>query len=230
MTKAPVICVDGPSGAGKGTLSTKLAEALGWHLLDSGALYRIVGYACVLRDISWHDEARVVEVAETLDVRFVPSPSGVSVWLAGQDVTTQIRSQDGSRGASAVAVLAKVRAALLERQRELAAFPGLVADGRDMGTVVFPRAALKIFLTASPEARASRRQAQLLEKGESVSLPRLLDSINERDERDTNRSASPLVAAKDAVHIDSSTLTVDAVCDRVLEFAADKGLKARSPN
>ena len=230
MTKAPVICVDGPSGAGKGTLSTKLAEALGWHLLDSGALYRIVGYACVLRDISWHDEARVVEVAETLDVRFVPSPSGVSVWLAGQDVTTQIRSQDGSRGASAVAVLAKVRAALLERQRELAAFPGLVADGRDMGTVVFPSAALKIFLTASPEARASRRQAQLLEKGESVSLPRLLDSINERDERDTNRSASPLVAAKDAVHIDSSTLTVDAVCDRVLEFAADKGLIARSPN
>ena len=230
MSKVPVICVDGPSGAGKGTLSTKLAEALGWHLLDSGALYRIVGYACVLRDISWHDEARVVEVAETLDVRFVPSPSGVSVWLAGQDVTTQIRSQDGSRGASAVAVLAKVRAALLERQRELAAFPGLVADGRDMGTVVFPSAALKIFLTASPEARASRRQAQLLEKGESVSLPRLLDSINERDERDTNRSASPLVAAKDAVHIDSSTLTVDAVCDRVLEFAADKGLKARSPN
>ena len=230
MTKAPVICVDGPSGAGKGTLSTKLAEALGWHLLDSGALYRIVGYACVLRDISWHDEARVVEVAETLDVRFVPSPSGVSVWLAGQDVTTQIRSQDGSRGASAVAVLAKVRAALLERQRELAAFPGLVADGRDMGTVVFPSAALKIFLTASPEARASRRQAQLLEKGESVSLPRLLDSINERDERDTNRSASPLVAAKDAVLIDSSALTVDAVCDRVLEFAADKGLIARSPN
>ena len=230
MTKAPVICVDGPSGAGKGTLSTKLAKALGWHLLDSGALYRIVGYACVLRDISWHDEARVVEVAETLDVRFVPSPSGVSVWLAGQDVTTQIRSQDGSRGASAVAVLAKVRAALLDRQRELAAFPGLVADGRDMGTVVFPSAALKIFLTASPEARASRRQAQLLEKGESVSLPRLLDSINERDERDTNRSASPLVAAKDAVLIDSSALTVDAVCDRVLEFAADKGLIARSPN
>jgi len=230
MTKAPVICVDGPSGAGKGTLSTKLAEALGWHLLDSGALYRIVGYACLLRDISWHDEARVVEVAETLDVRFVPSPSGVSVWLAGQDVTTQIRSQDGSRGASAVAVLAKVRAALLERQRELAAFPGLVADGRDMGTVVFPSAALKIFLTASPEARASRRQAQLLEKGESVSLPRLLDSINERDERDTNRSASPLVAAEDAVHIDSSTLSIDAVCDRVFELAAGKGIKVRSPN
>ena len=230
MTKAPVICVDGPSGAGKGTLSTKLAEALGWHLLDSGALYRIVGYACVLRDISWHDEARVVEVAETLDVRFVPSPSGVSVWLAGQDVTTQIRSQDGSRGASAVAVLAKVRAALLDRQRELAAFPGLVADGRDMGTVVFPSAALKIFLTASPEARASRRQAQLLEKGESVSLPRLLDSINERDERDTNRSASPLVAAEDAVHIDSSTLSIDAVCNRVFELAAGKGIKVRSPN
>ena len=184
----------------------------------------------MLRDISWHDEARVVEVAETLDVRFVPSPSGVSVWLAGQDVTTQIRSQDGSRGASAVAVLAKVRAALLERQRELAAFPGLVADGRDMGTVVFPSAALKIFLTASPEARASRRQAQLLEKGESVSLPRLLDSINERDERDTNRSASPLVAAEDAVHIDSSALSIDAVCDRVFELAAGKGLIARSPN
>ena len=230
MSEVPVICVDGPSGAGKGTLSQRLAETLGWHLLDSGALYRIVGHACVLRDISWQDEARVVEVAETLDVRFVPSPAGVSVWLAGEDVTAQIRSQDGSRGASAVAVLSKVRVALLDRQRSMATRPGLVADGRDMGTVVFPDAVLKIFLTASAEARARRRQAQLLEKGESVSLPRLLDSINERDERDTNRSASPLVAAKDAVLIDSSTLTVDAVCDRVLEFAAEKGLIARSPN
>ena len=230
MSKVPVICVDGPSGAGKGTLSQRLAETLGWHLLDSGALYRIVGHACVLRDISWQDESRVVEVAETLDVRFMPSPAGVSVWLAGEDVTAQIRSQDGSRGASAVAVLAKVRAALLDRQRSMATLPGLVADGRDMGTVVFPNAVLKIFLTASAEARARRRQAQLLEKGESVSLRRLLDSINERDERDTNRSASPLVAAKDAVLIDSSALTVDAVCDRVLEFAADKGLIARSPN
>ena len=230
MTEAPVICVDGPSGAGKGTLSTRLAEALGWHLLDSGALYRIVGHACVLRDTSWQDEARVVEVAETLDVQFVPSPSGVAVWLGGKDVTPQIRSQDGSRGASAVAVLEKVRVALLNRQRTLATLPGLVADGRDMGTVVFPDAALKIFLTASPQARARRRQAQLLEKGESVSLPRLLQSINERDERDTNRSASPLVAAEDAVHIDSSTLSIDAVCNRVFELAAGKGIKVRSPN
>ena len=230
MSKVPVICVDGPSGAGKGTLSQRLAETLGWHLLDSGALYRIVGHACVLRDISWQDESRVVEVAETLDVRFMPSPAGVSVWLAGEDVTAQIRSQDGSRGASAVAVLAKVRAALLDRQRSMATLPGLVADGRDMGTVVFPNAVLKIFLTASAEARARRRQAQLLEKGESVSLPRLLDSINERDERDTNRSASPLVAAEDAVHIDSSALSIDAVCDRVFELAAGKGLIARSPN
>ena len=230
MTEAPVICVDGPSGAGKGTLSTRLAEALGWHLLDSGALYRIVGHACVLRGISWQDEARVVEVAETLDVQFVPSPSGVAVWLGGKDVTPQIRSQDGSRGASAVAVLEKVRVALLHRQRTLATLPGLVADGRDMGTVVFPDAALKIFLTASLQARARRRQAQLLEKGESVSLPRLLQSINERDERDTNRSASPLVAAEDAVHIDSSTLSIDAVCDRVFELAAGKGIKVRSPN
>ena len=230
MSKVPVICVDGPSGAGKGTLSQRLAETLGWHLLDSGALYRIVGHACVLRDISWQDESRVVEVAETLDVRFMPSPAGVSVWLAGEDVTAQIRSQDGSRGASAVAVLAKVRAALLDRQRSMATLPGLVADGRDMGTVVFPNAVLKIFLTASAEARARRRQAQLLEKGESVSLPRLLQSINERDERDTNRSASPLVAAEDAVHIDSSKLSIDAVCDCVFELAAGKGIKVRSPN
>ena len=230
MSKVPVICVDGPSGAGKGTLSQRLAETLGWHLLDSGALYRIVGHACVLRDISWQDESRVVEVAETLDVRFMPSPAGVSVWLAGEDVTAQIRSQDGSRGASAVAVLAKVRVALLDRQRSMATLPGLVADGRDMGTVVFPNAVLKIFLTASAEARARRRQAQLLEKGESVSLRRLLDSINERDERDANRSASPLVAAEDAVHIDSSALSIDAVCDRVFELAAGKGLIARSPN
>lgn len=230
MSKVPVICVDGPSGAGKGTLSTRLAEAFGWHLLDSGALYRIVGYACELRDISWQDEAQVVEVAKALDVRFLPSPSGVSVWLAGEDVTTRIRSQEGSRGASAVAVLPKVRLALLDRQRKLATLPGLVADGRDMGTVVFPEAPLKIFLTASAEARAHRRQAQLLEKGESVSLPRLLESINERDERDTNRSASPLVAANDAILIDSSTLSIDAVCNRVFELAASKGLVARSPN
>ncbi len=230
MSRVPVICVDGPSGAGKGTLSLQLARSLDWHLLDSGALYRVIGHACWSQGIDWQDEAAVVRMTRGLDVRFEPVGDGVAVWLEGQEVSREIRSERGSRGASAVAALPGVRIALLDRQRALAQSPGLVADGRDMGTVVFPDAPLKIFLTATAEARAQRRQAQLMEKGESVSLPRLLDAINERDLSDSGRSVSPLVAAEDAVRIDSSELSADAVHERVLELAAERGIKARAPN
>ncbi len=224
----PVVCIDGPSGAGKGTIAKRLAEHLGWHLLDSGALYRVVGHACALAGVAWDDAPGVTSVAANLDVSFRPGTEGVDVLLAEQDVTRAIRSEEGGRGASAVAIIPDVRAALLERQRQLAVAPGLVADGRDMGTVVFPSAPLKIFLSASPEARAQRRYSQLLARGESVSLPRLLEAIKERDARDAGRSASPLVAAEDAVTIDSTELSVDAVFNRVLDLVATRGLGTRA--
>ncbi len=221
---SPVICIDGPSGAGKGTISLRLADHLGWHLLDSGALYRVVGYAAHLANVDWADVAGVTQIARSLDVRFSTSPDGVKVFLAEEDVTGPVRSEFGGKGASAVAVLPEVREALLARQRELATPPGLVADGRDMGTTVFPSAALKIFLTASAEARAERRQAQLLARGESVSLPRLLEAIKERDARDRDRDASPLVAAEDAITLDSTQLSIDQVLQRVLDLVAEKVL------
>ena len=220
----PVICVDGPSGAGKGTLSRELAARLGWHLLDSGALYRVLGFACRHRKIPLSDEAQVVAMARQLDVAFLPTGAGVSVFLGGQDVSLPIRTEDGGRDASKVALLPAVREALLHRQRELAVLPGLVADGRDMGTVVFPTSPLKIFLTASAKVRAERRFHQLQGQGQSVSLARLLSDIEERDRRDKSRSVSPLVPAEDAVVVDSSELSPDAVLDTVLQLAADRKL------
>ena len=217
--KAPVVCVDGPSGAGKGTLAQSLAEALGWNLLDSGALYRVVGLACLSAGVPLDQAQRVAVVARSLDVTFQPSAEGVSVWLSGQNVTREIRSEEGDISASTVAALPEVREALLLRQRELARLPGLVADGRDMGTVVFPSAELKIFLTASAEARAERRYHQLQGRGESVSLPRLLAAIRERDARDESRSASPLVPADDAIVLDSTALSASEVLSRVCELA-----------
>ena len=227
MDGAPVVCIDGPSGAGKGTLATRLARQLGWHLLDSGALYRLVGKACLDAGVAWDEEAAVAGVARSLDAEFDVVGDEVVAKLGGVDVTADIRSELGSKGASSVAVLPMVRAALLERQREWARPPGLVADGRDMGTQVFPDSPLKIFLTASVEARAERRCSQLLAKGESVSLPRLLESIRDRDARDSTRSVSPLVAAKDAVLVDSTALTIDEVLERVTKLAADRGLSGR---
>jgi len=218
MNESPVITVDGPSGAGKGTLSHLLSDSLGWHFLDSGALYRVVGQACVLDDVSWGDHSGVAAVARHLDVTFKLSAAGeVLVIYRDIDVSRDIRTEQGGLGASTVAAIPEVRAALLNRQREFCRPPGLVADGRDMGTVVFPEAPVKIFLTASAKERAQRRYNQLLEKGESVSLPRLLEAIQERDARDRSRSISPLVPAEDAIVIDSTSTPIEEVFAQVLE-------------
>ncbi|MEZ5571375.1 MAG: (d)CMP kinase [Halioglobus sp.] len=225
MSRVPVITVDGPSGAGKGTISHLLAQRLGWHLLDSGALYRITGQACVIEGVSWDDHAAVTEVARHLDVVFTLAPSGeMQVAYKGQDVSARIRTEEGGRGASTVAAIPSVREALLERQREFMQPPGLVADGRDMGTVVFRDAALKFFLTASASERAQRRYKQLIAKGESVSLPRLLEDIRERDERDSSRPISPLVPAEDAIIIDSSATPISDVFEQVMREVKKKGL------
>ena len=220
----PVICVDGPSGSGKGTLAQRLASHLGFHLLDSGALYRIVGFAALDQGVAWDDEASVTQIARDLDVSFVTTDLGVRVIYCGRDVTESVRSVRGGEGASAVAAIPTVREALLARQRELAVAPGLIADGRDMGTVVFPGAPVKIFLEASAMARAQRRQSQLQLQGEDVSLPRLLEAIEARDTKDRTRSVSPLVPAEDAVIVDSTDLTADAVFERVLSHAVAKGI------
>ena len=220
----PVICVDGPSGSGKGTLAQRLAIHLGFHLLDSGALYRIVGFAALDQGIAWDDEPSVTQITRDLDVSFVTSDLGVRVIYCGRDVTEPVRSVRGGEGASAVAAIPSVREALLVRQRELAAAPGLIADGRDMGTVVFPDAPVKIFLEASAMARAQRRQSQLQLQGEDVSLPRLLEAIEARDTRDRTRSVSPLVPADDAVIVDSTDLTANAVFERVMSHVFAKGI------
>jgi cytidylate kinase len=223
--KAPVITVDGPSGSGKGTISQLLAAHLGWHLLDSGALYRVIGQACVIEGISWDDHGAVVEIARHLDVGFSLADNGeVLVAYKGVDVSAQIRTEEGGRGASKVAAIPEVRKALLKRQQEFLRPPGLVADGRDMGTVVFQDAPLKIYLTASVSERAERRYKQLIAKGESVSLPRLLRDIEERDERDRSRQFSPLVPAEDAIVIDSSATPIADVFERVMHEAMKKGL------
>jgi len=225
MSDVPVITVDGPSGAGKGTISHMLAEALGWHLLDSGALYRITGQACLIEGVSWEDHPAVTEVARYLDVSFCAAPSGeILVVYKGVDVSRAIRTEEGGRGASTVAAIPAVREALLQRQREFRRSPGLVADGRDMGTVVFPEAPLKFYLTASASERAERRYKQLIAKGENVSLARLLEDIKERDARDSSREVSPLVPAEDAIVIDSTATPISDVYELVMLKVKERGL------
>ncbi len=216
----PVITVDGPGGAGKGTLCFSLARHLGWHMLDSGALYRVTAFAALQAGTDPEDEQALAAVAAGLDVSFEPAAEGLTrVILAGQDISDAIRSESCGAMASKVAAMKAVRSALLDRQRQMATSPGLVADGRDMGTVVFPDAPLKIFLTASSEARAERRQQQLLAKGESVTLARLLETIEERDARDRSRAESPLVPADDAIQLDSTDVSATAVLEKVLHEA-----------
>ena len=212
-----VITIDGPSGAGKGTVAHRLAASLGWHLLDSGALYRVTAFACEREGVLLDDHPAVAAVARSLQVHFETAPNGeVRVFYRNEDASRAIRTEEGGRGASTVAAIPAVRDALLQRQRDFLQPPGLVADGRDMGTVVFSEAPLKFFLIASAEERAQRRYKQLMDKGESVNLARLLGDIKERDERDSSRSVSPLVPAADAIVIDSTATPIDAVFAKVM--------------
>ena len=227
---APVITIDGPSGSGKGTISRLLAGRLGWHFLDSGALYRITGLAALRQGVGLDDEVGLGAVAAGLDVRFEEHDGGADTrfLLSGEDISDAIRMEDCAAAASRVAVMAPVREALLNLQRECRRPPGLIADGRDMGTAVFPTAELKIFLIASAEERAKRRHKQLKDKGIDVSLNALLADIEERDARDSNRSVSPLKQAADAVLLDSTTRGIDEVVDTVLNYW--QVLKAGSRN
>jgi cytidylate kinase len=212
MSAAPVIAIDGPSASGKGTVAIKVAEALGFNFLDSGALYRLVGLAALDRGVALDDSDAVAAIAGNLDVRF----AGGTIDLEGRDVTDAIRAERVSGAASRVAALQPVRDALLARQRAFREPPGLVADGRDMGSVVFPDATLKIFLTADASERARRRYKQLIEKGMTANMDVLLQEIRQRDERDSQRAAAPLQKGTDAVELDTTGISVEAAVERVL--------------
>lgn len=220
----PVLTIDGPSGSGKGTICALVARQLGWHLLDSGALYRLVALGAMRHDIDFANEAALAEYAASLDVRFEVQPDGSApgILLEGEAVGDAIRSETCGNAASKVAALGAVREALLQRQRDFQKLPGLVADGRDMGTVVFPQAGVKTFLTASVDERAQRRYKQLKDKGISANLPDLLKEIAERDARDAQRAVSPLKPAADAVVLDTTSSTIEEVCDRVMQLCRER--------
>lgn len=220
MAGIPVITIDGPSGSGKGTLAKAVATALDWHLLDSGALYRIVGAMCVRTGVDLTDEAAVASLAGQLQIDFDQD----RIDVGGLDLTDEIRTEDAGVNASKVAQLPAVRAAVFELQRSFKRAPGLVADGRDMGTVVFADAALKIFLDASAEVRADRRYKQLKNKGLSVSVRGLLEQIQERDARDRGRAIAPLKPADDAIVLDSTSMSIETVLQEVLSHAQKLGL------
>lgn len=214
---APVLTIDGPSGSGKGTISRRVAAALGWHYLDSGALYRAIGVAAGWADVDLADPAALVRCTFDTRIGFEERADGeLRVLVNGLDATDELRTETAGAAASAIAAVPEVRAALKDRQRAFRLLPGLVADGRDMGTVIFPDAAHKVFLTASPEERAERRHKQLKDKGVSVMLDDLLREILARDARDASRAVAPLRPADDAVHIDTTGLGIDAVVERVL--------------
>ncbi|MEW8323254.1 MAG: (d)CMP kinase [Candidatus Thiodiazotropha taylori] len=213
MSGVPVITIDGPSGSGKGTLASRVAERLGWRLLDSGAIYRVLGLAVERAGISFENVDKVAELARNLDLSFAQG----KVLLGQDDVADAIRTETAGNAASKVAAIPQVRQALLDWQQSYARAPGLVADGRDMGTVVFPTAEVKIFLTASVEERALRRYKQLKEKGLSVNLADLTDEIKERDERDSGRAVAPLKAASDAWQLDSTQFSANEVYQQVMQ-------------
>lgn len=220
----PLLTIDGPGGAGKGTISSLIAERLGWHLLDSGALYRLTAHAAVKHGVALDNEVALAELAAQLDVAFPVEEGQSRTLLEGEDVSLAIRTEQAGERASQVAALPKVREALFQRQRDFCRLPGLVADGRDMGTVVFPEAQLKIFLTASAEERAHRRYQQLQEAGVDASLSSLLKEIQARDARDTQRSVAPLKPADDAITLDTTCLSIPEVVDRLTDLLAQRGM------
>jgi cytidylate kinase len=221
-SKAPVLAIDGPSGSGKGTIARQVADRLGWHLLDSGALYRLVALVAGKRGVEYDDAAALTDLAASLDVAFLVGEDGEEqIMLAGEDVTAAVRSEEVGIGASSVAVIPAVREALLGRQRAFREPPGLVADGRDMGTQVFVDAALKVFLTASAEERAKRRHKQLKDKGIDVSLAAVSRDIVDRDRRDSERSVAPLRPAEDARILDSSGKPIEEVTQTVLDWVSN---------
>lgn len=220
MKPVPVIAIDGPSGSGKGTVARRVANELGWHLLDSGAVYRVTAVAAAKSDTELDDETALASLAAALDLRFEVAPDGAErIVLDGEDVTAEVRDERTGERASRLAALPTVRTALLGLQRGFRRAPGLVADGRDMGSTVFPDATCKVFLTASAEARAERRHKQLIEKGLGGSLASLFDDIAKRDARDAARAVAPMRPAADAILIDSTALDADQVVQRVLELA-----------
>lgn len=224
---APVVAIDGPSGSGKGTVCSRLARQLGWHLLDSGALYRLLALAATRHGIALENEAALETLAANLDVQFVAAVEGLHgqrILLEGEEVGDELRNEQAGAGASQVAALPAVRSALLQRQRDFRVAPGLVADGRDMGTVVFSDAPLKVFLTASAEERARRRYLQLKDRVPGVTLSSLLEEIRVRDERDTQRAVAPLKPAHDALLLDSTALSIEQVLERILAEVAARGL------
>ena len=212
----PVITIDGPSGTGKGTVGLLLAHKLGWHILDSGAFYRAFAHIAHEKQILPGQIDQLQLVGDQLDVRFEVKTDEIRIWVEGRDITGAIRSEEGGRFASIYAAIPEVRQALLARQQETRRAPGLVADGRDLGSVVFPDAVLKIFLTATPKVRAERRYKQLKDKGFDVNLPRLEKEIAARDYQDTHRTISPLMPARDAVEIDTSEITREQVLDEIV--------------
>jgi len=218
----PIITLDGPSGAGKGTIAQNVAKELGFHILDSGSLYRLTALASQNDGIDLSDEAAIADVAANLPVVFKATDNGLQILLRGEDASEQIRQEEIGMRASKVAAIPAVRDALLQRQRDFSELPGLVADGRDMGTTVFPYAVVKVFMTASAEERAERRVKQLKEKGINANIAALVADLKARDEQDANRAVSPLKPAEDAIYLDTTSMSIQEVTQKVLELAKQR--------